>query len=227
MKKLAMNIGMWSIFILFFNVLFFILKGFDNPASVWISYGFINGSYLILALTSFLNKGNNGLTALSATNYLINAKYFIAEFVVGLIFICLSLEGYVLALVVQMIMLAIYLILIFGNQMANTATQETMAKQNKDSVYFFMIAQKIKSRMYNIEDKVLRNKVIECYDAISYSPKESCPESEDAERKLECTVEDLAIAIDEANNEQIDTLCKRTVSLLKDRNAVVQRFRKM
>ena len=74
-----------SIFLIFFNLLFFILCGTENNSSTWISYGFIHVAYLLLLITPLFNKENKGKAILSMTLFTISLFYFFIELMVGIL----------------------------------------------------------------------------------------------------------------------------------------------
>ena len=53
-KKNVLWILLDLVFLIVFNVVFFVAGGTDHPASVWISYGFIHFSYIMLLITPIL-----------------------------------------------------------------------------------------------------------------------------------------------------------------------------
>jgi len=99
--------GLWTIleliFLVIFNVLFFVLSGFRHNAIVWTSYGFIHFAYLMLLLTpSFIRKGKSAVV-FGFSLYSISVVYFILEFVIGITFILASSpSSYIAELLVQL-----------------------------------------------------------------------------------------------------------------------------
>lgn len=85
------------VFLVVFNVLFFVFCGTDNTTSVWISYGFIHVAYLFLLITPLFNKGNKGLAVQSMTLYSVSVYYFLVELVAGIIFMSVQQESCVWA----------------------------------------------------------------------------------------------------------------------------------
>ena len=111
-----------SIFLIFFNLLFFILCGTENNSSTWISYGFIHVAYLLLLITPLFNKENKGKAILSMTLYTISLFYFFIELLVGILFICLEPENAKWTLTVHLIILALFLLVFLSSYLANIAT---------------------------------------------------------------------------------------------------------
>lgn len=53
-KKSLLYILLDLIFLAVFNTVFFVVGGTEHPASVWIAYGFIHFSYIMVLVTPFL-----------------------------------------------------------------------------------------------------------------------------------------------------------------------------
>lgn len=111
-----------SIFLIFFNLLFFILCATENNSSTWISYGFIHVAYLLLLITPLFNKENKGKAILSMTLYTISLFYFFIELLVGILFICLEPENAKWTWTVHLIILALFLLVFLSSYLANIAT---------------------------------------------------------------------------------------------------------
>lgn len=97
------------IFLATFNTIFFLLKGTDNPASVWISYGAIHLAYLLVWFIRFFRLKEANMFGIGAT--MVMYGYFLLQVIVGIFFIILSLEGWKLAFIVQLLILATAMIL--------------------------------------------------------------------------------------------------------------------
>ena len=73
-----------SIFLIVFNLYFFLLKGIEQPASVWISYASIHLAYLMLLITpSFVRKGSVSADY-GRPLFVITTSYFLA-LIVGVV----------------------------------------------------------------------------------------------------------------------------------------------
>lgn len=95
MKKTnGLWIMLYLIFLIIFNAVFFIAGGSEHPASVWVSYGFIHFSYLMLVVTPFLVRKETSAAVFGFSLYTISSVYFFVELVTGIIFILISSESY-------------------------------------------------------------------------------------------------------------------------------------
>jgi hypothetical protein len=102
-----------------FNIVFFLLGGIEHNVSVWLSYGFIHFAYLMLLLTSKLIPDGKNSAVLGNPLYAISTVYFLVEFLIGVIFILLSLNGYKTALLLQLCLAGFYGFVLISNLIAN------------------------------------------------------------------------------------------------------------
>jgi len=97
--------GLWTIleliFLVIFNVLFFVLGGFKHNAIVWTSYGFIHFAYLMLLLTPRLIHKGKSSAIFGFSLYLISVVYYLLEFVIGITFILASSPKSYLAVLLE------------------------------------------------------------------------------------------------------------------------------
>lgn len=99
------------LFLLFFNMLFFLIGGTAHSAAVWTSYSFIHISYLCFALSCFGWKLYKGNVALSTPVCYVSMAYFILSFLFNMVMILIRPEGNKFNLAVNLILLFLYLLL--------------------------------------------------------------------------------------------------------------------
>lgn len=110
MKKQVLWLALDAIFLIVFNVCFFILLGGANergiegiPPSVWVSYGFIHFSYLLLLGTPLMvRRGNKAVADYARPLYVGTWTYFLVALVVNLVFILVSLNSTLVQLFEQL-----------------------------------------------------------------------------------------------------------------------------
>ena len=76
-----------SIFLIVFNIYFFLLKGVDHHSSIWISYVSIHLAYLMLLITPFLVRKGSSSTDYGRPLFSISTSYFFLALIVGIVFI--------------------------------------------------------------------------------------------------------------------------------------------
>lgn len=101
---------LYLLFLLFFNLLFFLIGGVSHIMSVWISYSFIHLSYLCLGIVSLAWKHYQSNIILFTPIFNIGVTYFILTLIWNIIIILIAPNGYKFNLVANLIMLFMYLL---------------------------------------------------------------------------------------------------------------------
>lgn len=213
-KKRTLWILLDLVFLIVFNVVFFVAGGSDHPASVWISYGFIHFAYIILLITPFLIRKPINTAVLRLSLYSISLAYFVVAFVVGLIFIFTHPESYKAALITQVIIVGIYAVMLISHMLANESTTDSIEQHEMELRYVKEASSKLKGIMDSISDKQLYKKVEKLYDLLHSSPAKSNNFVQD----YELTVLDLINAL-ESNIDRNDILAAENTISKIERNA--------
>ena len=186
---------LFLIFLVVFNVLFFLISGTEHSAAVWISYGFIHFAYFMLALTPrFVRKGKSS-AIFGFSLIFISAVYFVSAFVVGIIFIIIAPQSYTAALSVQLSMAGLYGILLISHAIANERTAEAEEKREYNVEYIKSATAQLKSILERVKDRETKRKVEKAYDAVNSSPVKSHPNIEQMERRILTLIDELDDAI--------------------------------
>lgn len=213
-KKRALWILLDLVFLIVFNVVFFVAGGADHPVSVWISYGFIHFAYIMLLITPFLIRRSMNTAVLGFPLYSISSAYFIVVFVVGLIFIFTHSESYKVALIVQVIIAGIYAVMLISHMIANESTADSIERHEMELQYVKDTSSKMKGIMDSISDKQLRKKVEKLYDLLHSSPAKS----NNSVRDYELTVLELIDAL-EGSIDRNDIQAAEAIISKIERNA--------
>lgn len=172
-KKSSLWIILDMVFIIVFNLVFFVVGGTEHPTSVWISYGFIHFAYVMLLITPLLIKRRTNTAVLGFPLYSISSMYFIIAFIAGLIFIFTHPEGYKAALITQVIIVGIYAIMLVSHMIANESTAENTEHHEMELRYVRDSSAKLKRIMDDVDNKQLYKKVEQLYDLLHSSPSKS------------------------------------------------------
>lgn len=172
-KKRFLWIILDLVFLIVFNVVFFVAGGTKHEASVWISYGFIHFAYIMMLITPFLVKKSTNTAVLGFPLYSISSAYFLVAFIVGLIFIFTHPESYKMSLIVQVIIAGIYAIMLISNMIANEHTAESVERHEMELRYVKDASAHLKSIMDSVSDKAMRKKIEKLYDLLHSSPAKS------------------------------------------------------
>ena len=172
-KKRFLWIILDLVFLIVFNVVFFVAGGTKHEATVWISYGFIHFAYIMMLITPLLVKKSTNTAVLGFPLYSISSAYFLVAFIVGLIFIFTHPESYKMSLIVQVIIAGIYAIMLISNMIANEHTAESVERHEMELRYVKDASAHLKSIMDSVSDKAMRKKIEKLYDLLHSSPAKS------------------------------------------------------
>jgi hypothetical protein len=207
------------IFLVIFNVLFFILGGVEHNVSVWMSYGFIHFAYLMLLLTPKLfRRGEKSSAVFGFSLYSVSAAYFLVEFVTGITFILVSLESYKPALLVQLCLAGLYGIILISNIIANEHTADAEEKRQYQIAYIKDASTKLKLLLENISDKEIKKKVERVYDAIYSSPVKSHPNLAQMENSILQSINEIEDAVSAGNKDAMISLANSLLGAVNERN---------
>lgn len=195
-KKNILWIILDLIFLVIFNVVFFVIGGVEHPASVWISYGFIHFAYIILLITPKLIRKSSSSAVFGFSLYSISSTYFLVAFIVGVIFIFVRPESYKGSLVVQVIIAGIYTVMLISHMIANEHTADSIERHEMELQYVKECSVRLKGIMGQVEDKNIKKKVEKAYDKLHSSQVKSS----NAARDYELTVMDLIDVLEQNIN---------------------------
>lgn len=213
-----------SIFLILFNVIFFLLGGFEHPASVWISYGFIHFAYVMLLLTPLFIRKSKSMAILGATIYSISATYFLIALVTGVIFILIAQDGINATLITQLSIAGLYAIILISHLIANERTADTEEKRQREIAYVKEASSHLKRLVDRVSDKDIKRKVERVYDAVNSSPVKSHYELSDIENRILQLIDELATEISAQNNEKVASLSNTLLEEIANRNSMQRTF---
>ena len=225
MKANILKVIIGLVFLVLFNVLFFLLGGTERTTTEWICYGFIHVAYLCLLSTPLLCNAGKGETVLSASLYLRALFFFFTELVIGIVFLWANPVSYTWATIIQGILLAIFLVLQLMSVLANDATKASLAKQRQERIYVRSLAENVKDAMRQVSDPALRKQMAACYESLNSTSIESFPEAASAEIELEDAVNTLCNAVVANDTAQLSQLIQNVQVALRHRNQAIRMAR--
>lgn len=225
MKQNVLKIIIGSVFIVVFNLLFFLLGGTDRTATEWICYGFIHAAYLCLLCTPLLYKSRKGEAVLVGSLYLRALFYFFIELIAGLAFMRYNAPSPLWPAIVQGAMLTVFLILQLMSVLANDATHASLEKQKNERVYIRSLAENVKDAMRKVSDTDLHKQMNICYQKLNNSSFESFPEAKNAEIELENAVNTLCSMVSQGQLDLLNQQIECVLSAIQKRNRVIKMAR--
>jgi hypothetical protein len=206
------------IFLIIFNVFFFVLGEIKHNVSVWVSYGFIHFAYLMLLLTPKLIRDGKSSVVFGFSLYSISAVYFLIEFVTGIVFIFISIESYKVAFSVQLCIAGLYVIMLLSYLITNEHTADVEEKRQYQIAFVKNASAKLKGLLEKINDKEDKKKVEKVYDAINSSPIKSHTDIVQIEEKILMSINELEDAVSTCNKENIISLTDSLLFATNKRN---------
>jgi hypothetical protein len=207
-----------SIFLIVFNLYFFLLKGIDHPPSVWISYVSIHLAYLMLLTTPYLVTKGSSSADYGRPLFEITTVYFFLSLIVGVIFIAIAPTNATVALLVQITIAALFAVLLLTNLIANEHTVDNLKRHEIELKYVKESSSKLDALQKQITDKTIRSKVEEAYDLIHSSPTKSSTAVKTIEQEVTNEICNLEIAVKQSNLQSIPMIMDKICHLANERN---------
>lgn len=207
-----------SVFVIIFNLYFFLLKSIEQPASVWISYTSIHLAYITFLITPFSIRKGSVSSDYGRPLFLITTSYFFLALISGVVFIILSPETYTVALLVQITIAAIFAVLLLTNQIANEHTADNIVRHEAELKYVKESSSRLDVILKQISDNAIRKKVEKAYDLIHSSQVKSSFQVRSLEQGVINEIEKLEQALKQNNFENAHLIVDMICNLANERN---------
>ena len=207
-----------AVFLVIFNVIFFVLCGTEHPASVWLSYWFIHFAYAAVLVTPLLTHKSSRAFVYGQVAYSVSTTYFIVELVVGVFFIFLRMDTIKAALAVQLIIFVIYAVLLRANLVADDQTAAAVERKDAEIAYIRGAAFRVKALLERSDDKQMTRTLERVYDTIHSSPTRSSPAVQALEQQVVHKVAALETAVRAKQMDRVSTLSGEIIELMDSRN---------
>jgi hypothetical protein len=122
------------------------------------------------------------------------------------------------AVIVQVILAAIFVGTLIVNMLANEHTANNVERREIELKYVKQSASHVKSILQQITDKPTAKKVERLYDTIHASPVKSSPDVQMLEKEIISEINYLDQAARENNLAQVDELATKLTRLAEERN---------
>ena len=217
-KKSVLWILLDLVFLIVFNTVFFVAGGMSHVPSVWIAYGFIHFSYIMVLVTPFLIRKSSSAAVFGFSIYSISATYFFVEFIVGAFFIILKQDSYKPSLITQIIIAGTYAVILLSHLLANEHTADSVERHETEVAYIKSAASKVKLLMGKMNDKKANKEIEKAYDALHSSPTKSNNTVRDIETNIKLKIDELESAVSTQNATKVQEISTALISLIQDRN---------
>ncbi|MDL2252164.1 hypothetical protein LJC12_04870 [Odoribacter sp. OttesenSCG-928-J03] len=206
------------IFLIVFNLYFFLLKGIENDASVWISFASIHFAYLMLLITPFLVRKGSASADYGRPLFVITTTYFFLALIIGVIFIIVSPEVITVALLVQVTIAAIFSILLLTNLIANEHTADNIERHEIELKYVKESSSRLDALIKQVTDNILRKKIENAYDLIHSSQVKSSSSVKSIEQGVISEIDNLEKALQKNDIEDAQIIVEKICNLANERN---------
>ncbi len=207
-----------SIFLIVFNLYFFLLKGTDHLTSVWISYASIHFAYFMLLATPYFVRKGSTSADYGRPLFVITTSYFFLAFLVGLVFIIISPESNTTALLVQITIAAIFAILLLANLIANEHTADNVEKREVELKYVKEASSTLNTLLNQLTDKKHQKLVEKAYDLIHSSQVKSSIDVYGIEQEVFNEISILSDLVKTKKFDSIEESVNNICSLAEERN---------
>ena len=209
----------WILALLFpvcFNGLFFFLIQFPVEASVWVSFAFINLSYLIMwYIVRQPSKEKHAAVRLGGNA--ISCGHFAIQFVVGLAFIIIGTVGIKAVVTTHVLLLVLFIPLQIGSNRAAMATNKYIEVNRTEVLALRNLAAQVKPLIKLAQGTKNQKAVEKVYDALCSAPTKACPQTAYIEESIESSIMNLSDAVMQNDEGKIINTVNQVLSLIDNR----------
>lgn len=222
-KKNILTIILDSIFIVAFNILFFVNAGTYHNTAVWTCYVFLHFSYLMFLITPLIETKGKTTYLSRLSTYSISFSYFFLELVFAVIVFALDeVFGTKFVVSIQTTFTAIYLTLLVSNLLTNDASEKKQVRHDIENDFVKTISAKAKYIESITQNAKLKNRINNLYYTIHSSPIKSSAEVAVYENKISDLLHDLENAVTQTNEEKTNELIGEIERLVAKRNFILK-----
>lgn len=213
------------VFLIAFNLIFFIVSGLTRTISVWISYTFIHISYVMLLLTPLFTHNNKTKFILGMSISVISYIYFMIDLTCGIMFIIFLSDKLIIPLIVNIILLALYLLLLISVVLTNERTNTNLQIHEAEMKYIDKASSGLENLSIMVDDKNLLKKVNKAYDIVNTSPVHSDESVKSIENEVLAIIDEMnEMFLTDKNNTY--NLIDKIIYLANKRNAILRKLNK-
>ena len=194
-KKNVLTIILDSVFVVAFNILFFVNGGTQHISSVWACYGFLHFAYLMVLITPLIDAKGKTAYLSKLTTYTISLIYFFIELIFSIAVFTSEINKIKLIISVQTIITAIYIILLMSNLLTNDSIARKQERHDLENDFIKTISSKAKFIESITADPKLKNRINNLYYSIHSSPTRTSSEVVVYETKITELLEDLETVV--------------------------------
>ena len=222
MKKNKVYLGLALIYVILlgvFNLLAFTI--FKTHTNVfWISYAFMTLAFLVQLVVTFLSFRSFEVDAMFFNIPLasFSVYYLCAALAVGVVFMIFQKAGFVLALVLQVLILAAFLIISIISILSRDAVKAIGDNVRKNVTNWKSVLVDVETLTATCSDPELKQSLLRLADTVKYSDPMSNEAVENVEQRIMAGICELRIHLDNSQTEEAMQACRKLELLLVERN---------
>lgn len=219
-KKTILTILIDTLFIISFNVLFFLNMGNQHSSIVWWCYGFLHFSYLMIIIVPLIESKEYES---KLSTYSISLVYFILELIICFVVLFLKDKcNLKLIISMQVVITSIYLYLLIANLFVNNTIDNKQKKYIIENNFIKTISAKVKYLESISVDTKIKDKLSNLYYTVHSSPIKSSVDVSIYEEKIIDLLSIIETEIEEPNQSKIFESITETERLINKRNFMLK-----
>lgn len=200
-KKSILTSILDSVFIVAFNILFFLNGGIHHGAAVWIAYGFLHFAYLMILITPLIAAHGSTAILSKTTTYTISLLYFILQLIFSIVIFVTKTEHIKVEISIETVLTAIYVIILVINLLTDDSIEHKQKRHESENDFIKGISNQLKYIESTISDKTAKSKLNSLYYLAHSSPSKSDESLRFYENEI---VRNISILEEAATNNEID-----------------------
>jgi hypothetical protein len=219
MKNNLFRIALFTLPIIAFNVLFFLIGGSNHPTSVWIAYTCIHLAWIIcLGTPAMVSKLDHPVNAMVLSS--LTLSFFAIQMVVGIIIILISPSSHTWVLIIEVLLFLVFLIALIATAWVNNmdAGLEKERLANREVAQQHSL--RVKMLLSKAQDTNLRQQLSQCYDRLMRTPIKNSPAVEQLNYDLDGVLNELERVV--AEPTAAAPLVEKLKQLIEQREQVLK-----
>lgn len=212
MNKKSTRPVIYLLLVIVFNAIFFLISGTDHNVSGWISYGFIYVALVVSFIAPLVCINYKRIPENLSTIYGTAWLYSIISIIINSIIIATDFVKTSWCIVINIVMLAIYLIQLIINVNVNKSIEQRLENTDSERQYVHDLSNILKNVMNEVSDSSTKKNIEKAYDIVRTSPINSNESVMEIELEVTRLVNELA---DKAQTDQLDEINNIAVSIQK------------
>lgn len=184
-KKNILTLLLDSVFVIAFNVVFFLNAETLHTASGWVCYAFLHFAYLMVLVTPLIEVRGTTAYLSKFSTYLVSLLYFLLELIFTIVIFYSKIDKTKLVIIIQTIFTAFYFIILISNLLANNNIARKQSSRDIQIDFIKTISTKAKFIASITSDTALKSKIDNLYYLLHSSPIKTCSEVAVYEMKIQ------------------------------------------